>query len=362
VDRSPSTVEPPEDPAEDRAVTPELLTGLLAQRRAGVVVQDVAVLDESSGSANRLRLRLTYAPDTDAELPTALFLKRNLPDFAFPREMYVNEVRIYRDVVPELDVETPEIFGLAFDEERLRFTLVMTDLLSEPGARVGHVLAPVTLEEIRSLLTTLARLHAAYWDSPRLDAELSWLARPPACPNMRFWREIGPRLTERHLSRGHRAGIVDRTYWAEDRIWRGLDRMLAADDTGPRTVLHGDVHAGNVYYRAGRPGGLLDWQLALQGSWALDVTYLITSALDAGQRAAHERELLDFYLAELGARGVVAPSREEAWTRYRQNVLYGALMWFITPDGVHTEDAQLEYIARCVRAGEELDTLGALGV
>jgi hypothetical protein len=352
---------PPPD-AEDRAVTPELLTGLLAERRPGVVVRDVRVLDESSGSANRLRLRLSYGPGADAGLPTAVFLKRNLPDFRFPPEMYVNEVRIYRDVVPGLDVETPEIFGLAFDQDRLEFTLLMTDLLVEPGARVGHVLEPVTPDEIRSLLVTLALLHAAHWDSPRLDGELGWLARPPACPTMRFWREIGPRLTERHLSRGHRAGIVDRAYWAEDRIWAGLDRMLAADDTGPRTVLHGDVHAGNVYYRAGRPGGLLDWQLALQGSWALDVAYLITSALDGDRRGAHERDLLDFYLDELAARGVEPPSREEAWTRYRQNVLYGVLMWFITPDGVHTDEAQLEYIARCVRAGEELDTLGALGV
>lgn len=347
---------------EDRAVTPALLTGLLGRFRPGVVVRHVRVVDDSSGSANRLRLRLTYAPGADLGLPADVFLKRNLPDFTFPPEMYANEVRIYRDVVPGLQLETPEIFGLAFDEDRLRFTLLMTDLLAEPETRLGHVLEPVTLDEIRSLLVTLARLHAAHWGSPRLDDELSWLARPPACPNMRFWRQIGPRLTERHLSRGHRAGVVDRTYWAEDRLWTGFDRMLAADDTGPCTLLHGDVHAGNVYYRDGRPGGLLDWQLALQGSWALDVTYLITSALDGERRGAHERDLLDFYLDELVARGVEPPSREEAWTRYRENVLYGVLMWFITPDGVHTNEAQLEYIARCTRAGEELDTLGALGV
>ena len=41
-------------------MTPEFLTGLLAERRPGVVVSGVQVLDESSGSANRLRLRLTY--------------------------------------------------------------------------------------------------------------------------------------------------------------------------------------------------------------------------------------------------------------------------------------------------------------
>lgn len=347
---------------EDRTVTPAFLTELLARRRPGVRVADVEVLDESSGSANRLRLRVAYADGADAGLPTALFLKRNLPDFAFPPEMYVNEVRIYRDVVPELAVETPEIFGLAFDEEQLRFTLLMIDLCAEAGVRVGSVLEPVTPEDVGSLLVTLARLHAAFWDGERLATDLAWLARPTACPTMRFWRQIGPRLTARHLARGHRAGTVDRTYWADERIWPGFDRMLAVDDDGPRTVLHGDVHAGNVYYRRGAPGGLLDWQLALQGSWALDVTYVITSALDPEQRAAHERALLEGYLAELAAHGVTPPTFTDAWRRYRQNVLYGVLMWFITPDGVHTDAAQREFLRRCVRAGEELDTLGALGV
>src|SRR5947209_19841975 len=101
--------QPTTTPVEDRAVTPEFLTELLAQRRPGVRVAAVEVLDESSGSANRLRLRVTYADGADGGLPTALFLKRNLPDFAFPPEMYVNEVPVSRAVVPELvgAVEAP---------------------------------------------------------------------------------------------------------------------------------------------------------------------------------------------------------------------------------------------------------------
>jgi hypothetical protein len=35
-------------------------------------------------------------------------------------------------------------------------------------------------------------------------------------------------------------------------------------------------------------------------------------------------------------------------------------MWLITPDGVHSDEAQLEYLRRCIVAGEELETLDAL--
>ena len=46
--------------------------------------------------------------------------------------------------------------------------------------------------------------------------------------------------------------------------------------------------------------------------------------------------------------------------RYRQNALYGLMMWLITPDGVHSDEAQLEYLRRCLGAVEDLETLDAL--
>jgi hypothetical protein len=37
-------------------------------------------------------------------------------------------------------------------------------------------------------------------------------------------------------------------------------------------------------------------------------------------------------------------------------------MWLVTPDGVHTNEAQIGYLGRCLDAAGRLDTLGALGV
>jgi hypothetical protein len=36
-------------------------------------------------------------------------------------------------------------------------------------------------------------------------------------------------------------------------------------------------------------------------------------------------------------------------------------MWLITPDGVHSDEAQLGYLGRCLAAADRLDTLAALG-
>jgi hypothetical protein len=317
------------------------------------------VLDETEGSASRLRLGLEYAPGADAGLAPTMFLKRNLRRFNFPTEMYSTEVRIYRDVLPSLGLESPTVYAIEADDDDVRFTILMEDLTQRPGARLGIVTQPATPEEVDSVLATVAGLHAAWWGTERVD-QLPWLTDPIANPPMRFWAEIGPRLVRRHLRSGHRAAIVDPRRWPEDELWPAFDRLVRADSTGSPTLLHGDVHAGNVYYVAGAPGGLLDWQLSLRGSWALDVTYLIITALAPADRAAHERDLLARYLDRLRRLGVEAPAGDEAWMRYRQNVLYGIMMWLITPDGVHSDEAQLLNLEHCLTAGDQLDTLAAL--
>jgi aminoglycoside phosphotransferase (APT) family kinase protein len=346
--------------APDRAVDAARVSQLLSARHPGVEVTAAEVLDETEGSASRLRLRLTYTPGADGGLPTTMFLKRNLAHFNFPTEMYSTEVRIYRDVLPSLDLESPAVYAIEAAADDVRFTILMEDLAQRPGARLGIVTDPATPEEVDSVLATVAKLHAAWWGADRVGA-LPWLTAPTANPPMRFWAEIGPRLVRRHLRSGHRTGVVDPRRWPEDELWTAFDRMVAADSTGPPTLLHGDVHAGNVYYVEGGEGGLLDWQLSLRGSWALDVTYLLITALTPADRRAHERELLGRYLARLAASGIEVPEWDEAWTRYRQNVLYGVLMWLITPDGVHSDAAQLLNLQRCLAAGDELATLAALG-
>jgi hypothetical protein len=338
------------------------LNALLRARHPDADVVGVRVLDESDGSASRLRLEVDYAPGRDAGLPPTIFLKRNLARFTFPPEMYATEVRIYRDVLPGLDIESPEVFAIEAAPGDVRFTILMEDLATRPGGRLGIVTDPATPEEVAAVLDTLVSLHAAYWGGDRLDREVPWMRGPTEHAAMRFWREIGPRLTHRHLDGGHRAALVDSRRWPEEALWVGFERLVTADAGGPHTLLHGDVHAGNVYYDGRGAGGLIDWQLALRGSWALDVTYLLVTALDPAARAAHERDLLVGYLSGLRAAGVDPPPWDEAWLRYRQNVLYGIAMWLITPDGVHSDEVQDLSLQRCLLAGEALGTLAALGV
>jgi aminoglycoside phosphotransferase (APT) family kinase protein len=272
--------------------------------------------------------------------------------------MYATEVYFYRDLLPSLALEHPAVYAIDHAEGSTEFSILMEDISLRPGARVGIVTLPVTADDVAAVLATLARLHAAYWDSPRLP----WLDATNDSVTVSFWQQIGPRLVRRHLESGHRAEVVDQARWSQARMWAAFARLQEENAKPPRTVLHGDVHAGNVYYLDGPFGGLLDWQLMLTGSWALDVGYLLATTLDPSLRASHERQLLAGYLDELGRLGVQPPTFEEAWLQYRMQPIWGVLMWLITPNGVHSDEVQNTSLERCLAAGDHLGTLEALGV
>ena len=120
--------------ARDAVVTPERVAALLSVRYPDVRVEAVDVLGESEGSASRLRLDVRYAPDGDAGVPRSLFLKRNLETFSFPPEMYLTECRFYRDLAPELAIETPSVYALEVDESTGAFVLLMEDLAARARA------------------------------------------------------------------------------------------------------------------------------------------------------------------------------------------------------------------------------------
>ncbi len=345
----------------NRVPGPTEITELLSARHPGVEVTSVTVLDETSGSASRLRLDLEFAAGCDRGLPDRMFLKRNLEEFGFPEEMYTTEVRYYQDLHPELDIEQPAVYAVHADRPT-SFSILMEDLGRRPGASLGIVTRPTSVEEAAGVLDSLAGLHARYWNQPGLINDLAWLDRTDNSVTIKFWQQIGPRLVRRHLERGHRVGAVDLTRWSEERMWAAFARLAVENAKPPITVLHGDVHAGNVYYVDGVRGGLIDWQLMLTGCWALDVGYLLQTALDPQTRALRERDLLAGYLDALGRRGVPPPTFDDAWLRYRMQPVWGVMMWLITPGGVHSDEVQLKSLSRCLAAGDHLDTLAALGV
>nr|MDT0666006.1 hypothetical protein [Micromonospora sp. DSM 115978] len=188
-----------------------------------VVVSSVALGDVVEGTNSRARASLRYA---SGQGPERVFVKREgrmLNRLALTalgaREA---EARLVGSGA-ELPVEHPAFYAAAVDRRRLAAVMVMEDVTLRDG-RANDDTVALTVEQVRSGLIGLARLHAAHWGRPlpttlgfvrpwRLGpvwAPVSWASLARA---LRLLRAAGHSTL---LPTGLDAGVVERGFrgWA----------------------------------------------------------------------------------------------------------------------------------------------------
>jgi hypothetical protein len=126
------------------------------------------------------------------------------------------------------------------------------------------------------------------------------------------------------------------------------------------------VHARNWYFTVEGHIGIYDWQANGKGLWAVDLGYALSANLTPENRRAWEGDLLALYLDQLAAKGGKAPSYDDAWLAYRQQMVHGLGFWLATigrmalqPDLQPREVCEI-VIERTAQAVVDLDSLRAL--
>jgi thiamine kinase-like enzyme len=334
------------------ALSPEWLTSALSTRYADATVTAIEVRERLHTSAVKVRFGVTYA-EARPELPDALCIKGFFTDDWRGRPGLTSEPVFYRDVGDTLGVRIPPCEYAAVDDQAGHGVIIMRDLKVTASARFGEPSETLTPEQSAGVLDQIAQLHTATWG--RSEASLP----PEFKPSLPWLTTIVPPDDLQKLLSDGRCDGIPAEVASGARLHAAMHAMAALTDE-PRCLVHGDLHAGNVYYLPDGSTGLIDWQVAQLGSWALDVAYHLATALDPEVRARSERDLLDHYLERLAAGGVDAPGREDAWRSYRAHFAYGFFMWGITQ---RTPRVYIEkFTHRLARAVTEHDSFGLLGV
>jgi aminoglycoside phosphotransferase (APT) family kinase protein len=258
------------------------------------------------------------------------------------------ETRFYRELSPELS-GLPKSYGSAFDALTGRYVLVLEDLPVDE-CEFPTTLKPISTDRAGKIVDLLARLHATFWDripdwvysasddhsSLMVGALLKLSARRIA------------QRTDIDVARGR---FIDENY-------RAVATVL---DAAPNTVLHGDAHPGNVYFRNGE-AGLLDWQAVRRGHPARELSYTLITGMTTADRQARQHDILDRYRHALAAGGGPELDRNELWQRYRQGALYAYTAALITAGmgGMQDEAIALAGLRRAVAALDDLDTVAVL--
>ncbi len=268
--------------------------------------------------ASKVRIRVRFQGDPAVH---EYCLKAFLGEPGLGGLTTIREGKFYTDIAPHLTMRLPRVPAVILDQEEGQGILVMEDMIAA-GARFCSALEPFTPDLAAQSLDQLARLHSR----PDLAASIDWLpVRIDVIANKLHW---SPEKQQELLDHPRNDSLPARTRDGS-LLHAGMRALSTRNASKPRTLLHGDCHAGNLFMIDGAPG-FTDWQLVQQGHWAMDVAYHICAVLPVDVAEKHERDLLDGYLDSVRAHGGEAPDRETAWADYRAAQIYGFYHWAIT--------------------------------
>lgn len=347
-----------EIPAHAGELTAGWLTASL--RSGGVIGPDASVssfesttLGEGEGFIGDLtRVTLTYdgaANDAPASLiakfPTDLAANRQMGEMF---GLYEHEIHFYNELADEVPVRKPAHYFSAMDPApgaagvikailnllptgivlRLmgplsraggsrRFVVLIEDLAP---ARVGDQVAGLTVEEAELALGNLAKMHAHFWNDPRLE-EIDWIE--PLNNDARiqqglFKQSLPGFLEEFKEILPDRA--IEMAEWLVDHGVELLDRLSGR----PYTMLHGDFRPDNLFFGDGKtdfPLAVIDWQSPTRASGPYDVAYFIGWSINEEDHGAIDG-LIEGYHAALVENGVSGYSLD----RCKRDYLLGQLM------------------------------------
>ncbi|HEY6132012.1 MAG TPA: phosphotransferase, partial [Halioglobus sp.] len=309
-------------------VHPEILsrlinTGTLQPGSKPVTISAVRRQAIPSVSSNCHNLVLSIEQAGEPTLPTSLFVKLPLESRA-TRWFFsiINAWRVeshfFRHVARELPLRTPVTFATRC--QGTRFYLVQENLHDDPRVELftnPDMLAGPSLAQARRCLDTLARLHASHYGlgAPERERILPLAFHPFLSPSMGM---VSRRLNRHALKPcmkkcpGVIPADVVRSYQLSVNNW---DALLEYWFSGPLSLLHGDSHLGN-FFACGDEMGMLDWQATHWGKGIRDVQYFLIDSLPSATLAAHEQELVDYYVQRRAHYGA-AIDAAAAWQDYR---------------------------------------------
>ena len=329
----------PHDPEE---LTSASLSRLVQTLHPKIEVVDFAVWENKTyaagtdevSTAGRIGVDVVLKGESAESIHKRWMIKVCRPDLG-DIPLYENEVSFYTRLRPEIEIEAPVCFGGEYHKSSGTFGIALEDLRTR-DAHFANVTSDVSVAQIRTLLSTLADLHARYWESPRFSTDLAWIQphtsgavytmfnHPDAVPAM---------IAELVDTYQFKKELVEAAGQTAGGLYREFRTLQKHQATLPQTLCHGDTHVGNTYLLPDGGAGLIDWQLMARGYCLHDVTYLLMTGLSVGTRRKHQKELLAFYREQLESRGVPnAPGPDELWLEYRRAAVWGVYIgWLTTP-------------------------------
>ena len=290
-------------------------TGLLNDRR----VQEVTIISDRPTLLSRIiRLRLTYDGPANA-LPGSLIVKTGHPE----REWTVGskEVAFYGDVAPSLPAGlVPCCFEAHHADATTPWYLFLEDL-TETHAVATEWPLPPSDAQCRTIIGSLGRFHAAWWEDKRLGVTIG--ERPDDAAIDEIIRLLVGHFDVFADCLGDELSGERRVFY--QRLIAAAPRLLRNARNRPNfTLRHGDANVWNCFLprNGGNDVRWFDWDGWCIGVPTNDLAYMMAVHWYPERRQRLEQALLDHYHTVLLENGVPNYNRTDMQEDYRRSVLW----------------------------------------
>ncbi len=298
-------------------ITPEWLTAVLLAAgylSQGRVVAVHAVVVETPASEAR-RLILEYSDDAPDDLPRQVFIKFS------DRH---SELDFFQTVAPDTkDINMlPPLAAEFWPEQNMGFLLFL-DIADQYISGEGNedLSEEVVFDQI---IAPLTRLHAQWWDHPKLAGEIGAVAQDV----FSFVFGVAQEAFDEFAVAANLSGEQIAFY---QRLLAGWPFPALAERLRSGwhlTVVHGDVHFGNILFPHDPSANqilLIDWAAWHINMGANDLAYLVAFG-PPEWRLFHEARLVALYYKLLCEQGVTGYSWAQCWQDYRMAAL-AQMLW-----------------------------------
>ncbi len=269
------------------------------------------------------RLYLQYGPGPGQRAPS-LILKTPmgpaLPGGTLSRhDPGAREAYYFRTLASSSSLWTAECYAIDFDASQRTSLLLFEDLLNQ-GLHQGDRVSGLPKAEAEAILSQLAVFHAHYWNKTcepeyqELEILTAAVETASDAAVREYYQNAWPAVATCGLysiptevvQLGN--SLLSDPSWARRRL---MER--------PQTIIHGDVHAENMFYRDGSEAdkvALIDWEDLSVGSGLTDVAWLVTTSVNT-RDTEWELDLVRGYYEDLVAAGVRNYTWLECQSDYR---------------------------------------------
>ncbi|NUM43872.1 MAG: phosphotransferase [Anaerolineales bacterium] len=223
----------------------------------------------------------------------------------------------YSSAASRSSVPIPFCYYNAIDNATGQSILLLEDLSHAP---TGNQFKGATVEQAELALTSLARLHAGWWNDTSSMAiqELMQLI----AQNWEVEQNLVGELYDRawpHFLRQALVSMPDDVRRFGSALVGNMKVVDALIDQAPKTLVHGDFRVENIHFGNRNNQAicwLIDWEDVFWGSGMVDVSWFLGGCLPI-EESHHEMRILQHYYQTLHEEGIKNYSWERCYYDYR---------------------------------------------